>query len=67
VSLRAEQSNGRVNEQAERRPLRIIVVTFFLLAAYVIAARLLLSSPGIACRMRDQDSNRRPENQPALA
>jgi divalent metal cation (Fe/Co/Zn/Cd) transporter len=34
--LRAELAGGRANEQAERRVLRIIAVTFFLLAAYVI-------------------------------
>jgi divalent metal cation (Fe/Co/Zn/Cd) transporter len=34
--LRADLTGGRANEQAERRVLRIIAVTFFLLAAYVI-------------------------------
>jgi divalent metal cation (Fe/Co/Zn/Cd) transporter len=34
--LRAELTGGRANEQAERRVLRIIAVTFFLLAAYVV-------------------------------
>jgi divalent metal cation (Fe/Co/Zn/Cd) transporter len=34
--LRAELSGGRANEVAERRVLRIIAVTFFILAAYVL-------------------------------
>jgi divalent metal cation (Fe/Co/Zn/Cd) transporter len=34
--LQAELAHGRANEQAERRVLRIIAVTFFLLAAYVV-------------------------------
>jgi divalent metal cation (Fe/Co/Zn/Cd) transporter len=34
--LRAELSGGRANELAERRVLRIIAVTFFVLAAYVL-------------------------------
>jgi len=34
--LRAELSGGRANELAERRVLRIIAVTFYVLAAYVL-------------------------------
>jgi divalent metal cation (Fe/Co/Zn/Cd) transporter len=34
--LRAELRGGRANERAERRVLRIIAVTFFVLAAYVL-------------------------------
>src|SRR5258708_22448846 len=34
--LKAELTGGRANEQAERRVLRIIAVTFFVLAAYVV-------------------------------
>lgn len=34
--LRAELGDGRANELAERRVLRIIAVTFFVLAAYVL-------------------------------
>jgi divalent metal cation (Fe/Co/Zn/Cd) transporter len=34
--LRAELSGGRANELAERRVLRVIAVTFFVLAAYVL-------------------------------
>ncbi len=34
--LQAELTGGRANEQAERRVLRIIAVTFFVLAAYVV-------------------------------
>ena len=34
--LRAELTGGRANVQAERRVLRVIAVTFFALAAYVI-------------------------------
>jgi divalent metal cation (Fe/Co/Zn/Cd) transporter len=34
--LRAELRGGRANELAERRVLRIIAVTFFVLAAYVL-------------------------------
>ena len=34
--LRAELNGGRANERAERRVLRIIAVTFFVLAAYVL-------------------------------
>ena len=36
--LRAELADGRPSELAERRVLRVIAVTFFLLAAYVIIA-----------------------------
>jgi divalent metal cation (Fe/Co/Zn/Cd) transporter len=35
--LRAELRGGRADERAERRVLRIIAVTFFVLAAYVLA------------------------------
>jgi hypothetical protein len=35
--LRAELAGGRTDELAERRVLRIIAVTFFVLAAYVVA------------------------------
>ena len=35
--LRAGLRGSRANEQAERRVLRIIAVTFFALAAYVLA------------------------------
>jgi divalent metal cation (Fe/Co/Zn/Cd) transporter len=34
--LRAGLMSGRVNERAERRVLRVIAVTFFVLAAYVL-------------------------------
>src|SRR5216683_5931700 len=34
--LQAELTGGRPSEQAERRVLRIIAVTFFVLAAYVV-------------------------------
>jgi divalent metal cation (Fe/Co/Zn/Cd) transporter len=34
--LRAGLSGGRANERAERRVLRVIAVTFFVLAAYVL-------------------------------
>ncbi len=34
--LRAELTGGRADERAERRVLRIIAITFFLLAAYVV-------------------------------
>jgi divalent metal cation (Fe/Co/Zn/Cd) transporter len=39
--LRAELHSGQVNEQAERRALRIIAVTFFILAAYVLIASII--------------------------
>jgi divalent metal cation (Fe/Co/Zn/Cd) transporter len=39
--LRAEQRGGRANEQAERRVLRIIAVTFFALAAYVLIGSVI--------------------------
>src|SRR5882724_1872881 len=34
--LRAELAHGQPNEQAVRRVLRIIAITFYLLAAYVV-------------------------------
>jgi divalent metal cation (Fe/Co/Zn/Cd) transporter len=39
--LRAELRGGRANEQAERRVLRIIAVTFFVLAAYVLVGSVV--------------------------
>ena len=39
--LRAELSRGEPSEHAERRVLRIIAVTFFVLAAYVVIASAL--------------------------
>jgi hypothetical protein len=39
--LRAELSGGRASEQAERRVLRIIAVTFFVLTAYVVVASVI--------------------------
>jgi divalent metal cation (Fe/Co/Zn/Cd) transporter len=39
--LRAELTGGRADEQAERRVLRIIAVTFFVLAAYVVIASVI--------------------------
>ncbi len=39
--LRAEHTGGRTDEQAERRVLRIIAVTFFVLAAYVLIASVI--------------------------
>ena len=39
--LRAELRGGHANEQAERRVLRIIAVTSFVLAAYVIVAGVI--------------------------
>ena len=39
--LRAELSGGHANEQAERRVLRIIAVTFFVLAAYVLVGSVI--------------------------
>jgi len=39
--LRAELSGGRANDRAERRVLRIIAVTFFVLAAYVLAGSVI--------------------------
>jgi predicted Co/Zn/Cd cation transporter (cation efflux family) len=39
--LRAELRGGRANEQAERRVLRIIAITFFVLAAYVLAGSVI--------------------------
>jgi divalent metal cation (Fe/Co/Zn/Cd) transporter len=39
--LRAELADGRPDEQAERRVLRIIAVTFFALAGYVITGSVI--------------------------
>jgi divalent metal cation (Fe/Co/Zn/Cd) transporter len=39
--LHAELSGGRANDRAERRVLRIIAVTFFVLAAYVLAGSVI--------------------------
>jgi len=39
--LRAELRGGRANQQAERRVLRIIAVTFFVLAAYVLVGSVI--------------------------
>jgi divalent metal cation (Fe/Co/Zn/Cd) transporter len=39
--LRGELSGSQANEQAERRVLRIIAVTFFVLATYVLAASVI--------------------------
>jgi divalent metal cation (Fe/Co/Zn/Cd) transporter len=39
--LRAELRGGQANEQAERRVLRIIAITFFVLAAYVLAGSVI--------------------------
>jgi divalent metal cation (Fe/Co/Zn/Cd) transporter len=39
--LRAELTGGPTNEQAERLVLRIIAVTFFLLAAYVVIGSVI--------------------------
>ncbi len=39
--LQAELSGGRANDRAERRVLRIIAVTFFVLAAYVLAGSVI--------------------------
>jgi divalent metal cation (Fe/Co/Zn/Cd) transporter len=39
--LHAELSGGQANEMAERRVLRIIAVTFFVLAAYVLAGSVI--------------------------
>jgi divalent metal cation (Fe/Co/Zn/Cd) transporter len=39
--LRAELRGGQANERAERRVLRIIAVTFFALAAYVLAGSVI--------------------------
>jgi divalent metal cation (Fe/Co/Zn/Cd) transporter len=50
--LRAELSGGRVNERAERRVLRIIAVTFFVLAAYVLAGSVI----DLATRSRPERS-----------
>ncbi len=39
--LQAELAEGRTSEQAERRVLRIIAVTFFALAAYVVIGSII--------------------------
>jgi divalent metal cation (Fe/Co/Zn/Cd) transporter len=39
--LRAGLRGGRANEQAERRVLRVIAVTFFVLAAYVLIGSVI--------------------------
>jgi divalent metal cation (Fe/Co/Zn/Cd) transporter len=39
--LRAEQGGGAPSERAERRVLRIIAITFFALAAYVVIASVI--------------------------
>ena len=39
--LRAELGGGEPSEEAERRVLRIIAVTFFVLAAYVVTASVI--------------------------
>jgi divalent metal cation (Fe/Co/Zn/Cd) transporter len=39
--LRAELRGGHANEESERRVLRIIAVTFFVLAAYVLAGSVI--------------------------
>jgi divalent metal cation (Fe/Co/Zn/Cd) transporter len=39
--LRAELAHGQTDEGAERRVLRIIAVTFFLLAAYVVISSVI--------------------------
>ena len=51
--LQAELTGGRANEQAERRVLRIIAVTFFVLAAYVVIGSVV-----------DLASQARPERSP---
>jgi divalent metal cation (Fe/Co/Zn/Cd) transporter len=50
--LRAELRGGRANERAERRVLRIIAVTFFVLAAYV----LIGSAIDLAARAHPEQS-----------
>ena len=50
--LRAELGGGRANELAERRVLRIIAVTFFVLAAYV----LISSAIDLAARVHPEQS-----------
>jgi divalent metal cation (Fe/Co/Zn/Cd) transporter len=52
--LRAELTGGQANERAERRVLRIIAVTFFVLAAYVLAGSVI-----------DLASQAHPERSPA--
>jgi divalent metal cation (Fe/Co/Zn/Cd) transporter len=39
--LRAELRGGRTSERAERRVLRVIALTFFVLAAYVLAGSVI--------------------------
>ena len=51
--LQAELAEGRTSEQAERRVLRIIAVTFFALAAYVVIGSVV-----------DLASQARPERSP---
>jgi divalent metal cation (Fe/Co/Zn/Cd) transporter len=50
--LRAELRGGQANERAERRVLRIIAVTFFVLAAYVLAGSVI----DLATRARPERS-----------
>jgi divalent metal cation (Fe/Co/Zn/Cd) transporter len=50
--LHAELTGDRANEQAERRVLRIIAVTFFVLAAYVAAG----SAVGLATQAHPERS-----------
>jgi len=50
--LRAELTGGRASEHAERRVLRIIAVTFFVLAAYVVIG----SGIDLATRARPERS-----------
>jgi divalent metal cation (Fe/Co/Zn/Cd) transporter len=52
--LRAELRGGRADERAERRVLRIIAVTFFVLAAYVLVGSVI-----------DLASQAHPERSPA--
>ena len=44
--LRAGLRGGHANQQAERRVLRIIAVTFFVLAAYVLAGSVIALATG---------------------
>jgi divalent metal cation (Fe/Co/Zn/Cd) transporter len=44
--LRAELRGGQASERAERRVLRIIAVTFFVLAAYVLAGSIIALASG---------------------
>jgi divalent metal cation (Fe/Co/Zn/Cd) transporter len=52
--LRAERPGGQASERAERRVLRIIAVTFFVLAAYVLVGSVI-----------DLASQAHPERSPA--